>query len=147
MTLTIGAIKRLEYLIIFTIYSSPSLIRLYHICQEIVDTFERWPLVRGRSTLIVVAAKICGHIREHGLCWGWPLREGLLYSPPHPPSSPVRIPVLGWAWHTGTEPSQPPPSGLPDPLLISRDRPAASCYDGTGNSQTENSESGPLTGW
>ena len=31
------------------------------------------------NTLIIVAAKIYGLIREGGLCWEWPLREGLLY--------------------------------------------------------------------
>ena len=30
--------------------------------------------------MIVVAAKICGLIREGGLCSEWPLREGRLYT-------------------------------------------------------------------
>ncbi len=29
---------------------------------------------------MVVAAKSCGLIREGGLCWEWPLREGPLYT-------------------------------------------------------------------
>ncbi len=43
-------------------------------------TLERWLTARGRSNAFIVAApKNCGHIREGGLCWEWPLREGPLY--------------------------------------------------------------------
>ncbi len=65
------------------IYSSPPLIRpAQPVCQENVATLERWALVRGRNNAFIqAAAKNCGHIREGGLCWEWPLREGLLY--PH----------------------------------------------------------------
>ncbi len=54
------------------IYSSPSLIRVGVICQEIVVTFERWPLVSGRRKSIGSSSfknlwpyqRGCGHIRE-----------------------------------------------------------------------------------
>ena len=45
-----------------------------------------WPYQRGGfqregevNAFIVAAPKICGHIREGGLCGEWPLREGPLY--------------------------------------------------------------------
>ncbi len=69
-----------------TYNSSPSLIRppylprnCGHIRKVAFGERETWILI----TLVVVAAKISGHIRECGLCWEWPLRDWPLYIAPY----------------------------------------------------------------
>ncbi len=66
-------------------------------------------MARGRSKCIHSSSgKVCGHIREGGLYWEWPLREGPLYmyKPGQFDNLKVKVaePVVQIGGHEGLQP-------------------------------------------